>query len=226
MLLLTAAVAAFLVTHIGLSSTPLRDRLAARLGEKGFLGLYSLIALLTLTGMILAYNRAAPGTFLWVPGPGLRHLPLLLMPVAFVFLVAGVITPNPTGVGMAQVAGRDDAVRGILRITRHPVQWAIFTWAAAHILANGDLASVTFFGGFLLLSALGTRLIDAKLARQQGADWRRFAERTSNLPFAAIVGGRNRLALGELGWKPIVGGLVLYVVVLHSHALLFGAAPY
>ncbi len=226
MLLLATAVAVFLVTHIGLSSTPLRDRLVARLGERAYLGLYSLIALLSLIGMILAYNRVTPEVFLWLPGPGLRHLPLLLMPFVFVFLVAGVTTPNPTGVGMEQVAGRDDGVRGILRITRHPVQWAIFIWAAAHILANGDLASLIFFGGFLLLSALGARLIDAKLARQQGADWLRFAKQTSNVPFAAIVGGRNRLVVSELGWKPVVGGLVLYLVVLHFHAAWFGATPY
>ncbi|HUM92462.1 MAG TPA: NnrU family protein, partial [Candidatus Competibacter sp.] len=38
---------AFVVSHLGLSSTTVRSQLVGRLGEKGFLGLYSLVALLT-----------------------------------------------------------------------------------------------------------------------------------------------------------------------------------
>jgi uncharacterized membrane protein len=53
--------------------------------------------------------------------------------------------------------------------------WAIALWAAAHILARGDLASSIFFGGFLAVALLGTVLIDARKRAAFGADWRRFA---------------------------------------------------
>lgn len=225
MLQLTLAVLVFLATHIVLSSTPLRGRIVGRIGEKAFLGLYSLIALLAIVWMSIAYAQAPQYQHLWLPGPGLRHLPLLLMPLVFILLAAGLTAKNPTAVQGEDALDRQDAVQGILRITRHPVQWAIVLWAALHILANGDLASLVFFGGFLLLAAAGPLLIDRKLAAAQGARWERFAATTSNLPFAAVLQGRQRLALAEIGWRPVIIGLAVYALMLALHPWLFGASP-
>lgn len=225
-LVLCLSVAVFLITHIGLSSTPLRGAVVARIGENAFLGLYSLIALIALIWMCVAYSQVPYSVYLWLPGPGLRHLPLLIMPFAFIFLAAGVLTQNPTAVRMEDALGREDAVQGILRITRHPVQWAIILWSATHILVNGDLASVIFFGGFLVLSGAGTLLIDRKMAETAGQEWRNFAEATSNIPFAAILRGRNRLHFAEIGWSKVALGLVLYGVFLIIHPYLFGVTPY
>ncbi|MDQ2696964.1 MAG: NnrU family protein, partial [Pseudomonadota bacterium] len=172
-----------------------------------------------------AYAQAPQYQHLWLPGPGLRHLPLLLMPLVFILLAAGVTAKNPTAVKGEDALDRQDAVQGILRVTRHPVQWAILLWAALHILANGDLASLIFFGGFFILAAAGPFLIDRKLAAAQGARWERFAAATSNVPFAAILRGRQRLALAEIGWRPVVIGLAAYVLVLALHPWLFGASP-
>ena len=63
---LAAASLAFVGTHFALSH-PLRAPLVARIGEKGFLLLYSLVAFATLGWMILAF-RAAPSADL--PGSG------------------------------------------------------------------------------------------------------------------------------------------------------------
>ena len=52
------ASAAFLASHLGLSSTAVRSRLVDRLGEKGFQVLYSTVALLALGAMIAAYAHA------------------------------------------------------------------------------------------------------------------------------------------------------------------------
>jgi uncharacterized membrane protein len=71
--------------------------------------------------------------------------------------------------------------------------WAIMLWAAAHILARGDLKSLIFFGGFLALAALGTVLMDRRKEKAMTEDWRRFAAVTSNIPFVAIAQGRNRI---------------------------------
>jgi uncharacterized membrane protein len=119
-----------------------------------------------------------------------------------------------------------EPARGIVRVTRHPIMWAILLWAAVHILARGDLASLVFFGGFLAVAALGTVLMDARKAATLGADWQRFAAVTSNVPFAAIVGGRNRARFGEIGWKRVGVGLALYLVLLAAHPYLFGSRPY
>ena len=49
---------------------------------------------------------------------------------------------------------------------------------------------------------------------------------TSNVPFAAILAGRNQLRLAEIGWVKIGVGLAVYVVVLLAHPYLFGVRPY
>jgi uncharacterized membrane protein len=119
-----------------------------------------------------------------------------------------------------------EPARGVIRVTRHPVMWAIALWAAVHILARGDLASLVFFGGFLIVAALGTVLIDARKARTLGQDWTRFAAVTSSVPFGAIVAGRNRFVAAEIGWRVLLVALVAFVALLLAHPPLFGARPY
>ncbi len=218
---LSLATAVFVATHF-VPSTPLRAALAGKIGERAYLGLYIAVALATLVWMVNAYSRA-PIEPLW---PGLRLLPVIVMPFAFILLVCGVLSRNPTAVGQEKALKSEEAARGILRVTRHPVQWGILLWALAHLLARGDLKSAIFFGGFFLLSALGTLLIDARKARALGEDWKRYAGATSNVPLVAIVQGRNTFRAGEIGLvKPVIG-LILYGGFLLYHAWLFGAQPY
>jgi uncharacterized membrane protein len=152
-------------------------------------------------------------------------VPKILMPVAAVLLVGGFMVKNPTALGQesAARAGADaDALtRGVTRVTRHPFQWAVVLWAVAHLVANGDRVSVVFFGTFLALGLLGGVLIDRKKAARLGSDWTPFARVTSNLPFAAIVSGRNRLAWRELV-GPVLAGLATYVLLYWAHPWIAG----
>jgi uncharacterized membrane protein len=218
---LALATAAFLAAHY-VSSTPLRSRLVQALGENAYLGLYSLASFATLGWMIWAYARA-PLAPLW---PGLRLLPLALMPVALVLLACGLMSRNPSAVRQQAALRAPEAARGILRVTRHPVMWAFALWGLAHVLARGDAAALIFFGGFVLLALSGTLLIDARKAASLGEDWQRFAAATSNIPFGAVVAGRNAFRPGEIGWTKILTGLALYVALLLLHPYLFGARPY
>lgn len=218
---LVLATAAFAVTHFA-SSTPLRGTIAGALGERAWLGLYSLAAFATIGWMAWAYGKA-PFHPLW---PGLRLLPLAVMPVALLLLVAGLMTRNPSAVRQEGALKYAEPARGMIRVTRHPVMWSIMLWAASHILARGDLASLVFFGGFLLVAALGTFLIDARKARALGEDWKRFAAATSNVPFGAIAAGRNRFVAGEIRWRVVLIAAVAYVVLLAAHGPVFGTRPY
>ena len=219
------ASAAFFVSHLGLSSVAVRGGLVGRLGEKGFQGLYALVALLALGAMIAGYIQASHTVFLWLPGHGLRHLPLLIMPLALILIAGGVLAPNPSAVGMTGALDQVEPAQGVLRITRHPVMWGIGLWAAAHILANGDLASLLFFGGFLLTALGGAWHLDHRMAVDQGERWRRFAAITSYLPFAALLGGRQRWSWAELR-RPAAWGLGAFGLLLVLHPYLFGVRPY
>ncbi|HXF66381.1 MAG TPA: NnrU family protein [Burkholderiales bacterium] len=220
---LLLACAVFLATH-GVASTPLRARLVAALGERGYLGLYSAVALAALGWMILAYS-SAPYIALWQPG-ALRWLPAALMPLATTLVASGLMARNPALIGQEHALRAAEPARGILRVTRHPVMWGIALWAALHVAARGDLAALVFFGSFLALAAGGTALIDARRRAALGPVWERYAAATSNVPFAAILSRRNRLAPAEIGCKPLAAGLALYLALLAAHEPLIGARPY
>jgi uncharacterized membrane protein len=220
---LAVATLAFLGTHF-VSSTPLRGALVRTISERGYLGVYSLAAVAALGWMIWAYGRA-PLQPLWQI-PWLRLLPAVAMPPALVLIVSAYSTRNPTAIGQARVMRNSEPARGIVRVTRHPLMWGGMLWGAAHVLARGDLASLLFFGGFVVLAGIGTVLIDARKARTLGEDWQRFAAVTSNVPFGAIAGGRNRLVLGEIGWTRLGAGVAAYLLLLLAHPWLFGARAY
>jgi uncharacterized membrane protein len=215
---LVVATAVFLATHF-VTSTPLRPRLVRALGEWPYRGVYSAVALVTLVWMIVAY-AGAPREPLWT---GLRHLPLVVMPLAFILIASG-YARNPTMVGAEKLLRSDEPARGTIRITRHPIMWGIMLWAAAHILARGDVKSTIFFGGFLLLAALGSLSMDRR--KRASPDWQRFAAVSSHLPFVAIAQGRNRLVWREIGWARPLAGLIAFAIFFSLHPWLFGARPY
>ena len=213
---------AFCGSHVLLSSTGLRGSLRDQLGERGFLAVYSLTALVTFAWFLMAYAHA-PTILLWPRQMWMALVPIVVMPLATVLLVAGYTTPNPTAVGMERAARADDPAPGILRVTRHPVMWAIGLWAISHMIANGDLRSLLFFGAFAALSLGGTLLIDRKKRLALGSNWSRLAEVTSNLPFVALVTGRTRLRWRDISLLRLIAGLLLYAVLYNAHALIAGA---
>jgi len=215
---LALAAAAFIATHF-VTSTPLRPGLVRAMGEWPYRGLYSLIAAATLGWMIHGFVHA-PLEPLW---PGLKPLPSMLMPFAFVLLICG-YRLNPTAIGGERLLKSDEPARGMIRVTRHPIMWAIALWSGAHVLARGDLASFVFFGTFFAVAALGTLSIDRR--KRADPDWPRFAAATSNVPLLAIAQGRNRIVWQEIGWMRPVTGLVLFIAFFHLHPWLFGARPY
>ena len=209
MTMLVAATLAFLATHF-VSSTPLRPKLVAAMGEWPYRGLYSLVAFITLGLMIWAY-AAAPREQLWT---GFRQIAFVLMPVAFVLIVCG-YWRNPTMVGADKLLKSEDPARGMIRITRHPLMWGVMLWAVAHLLARGDLKGLIFFGSFLVLAVIGTLSMDAR--KKANPDWPRFAAVTSHVPFVAIAQGRNRIVWREIGWLRPAAGLVAFFAVLAFH---------
>lgn len=226
LILLLLATGAFVGVHIVLALPAVRAPMVARLGVKGFRGLYSLQSAILLVLTVLAY-RDASTLALWFL-PWANWLPILAMPVALWLLVGALSTRNPTAAGPAEntAPAPDMPLPLYTAITRHPMLWGILLWAIAHLLANGDLASLILFGGMAVLTVAGMWGIDAKKRANPAYDFASLAQRTSLIPFAATLAGRNRLAPRWGDAIRLAVSVVLYVGILHAHQAIFGVSPY
>jgi uncharacterized membrane protein len=190
------------------------------------MGLFSLASVAGLAWLGFAYamarNTAGDEVF-WSVTPATRWLQIVLQLLAMLLIVPGLTTPNPTSVRQEGSLDRVDVVRGMLRITRHPFLWGVAVWAIGHLIVKGDAASLVLFGSLLALALFGTASIDAKRRRTLGGKWQAFVAQTSNVPFAAIAAGRQRLDLGEIGWWRIVLGVLVWGALAWAHPYLFGA---
>ncbi len=223
--LLSLAAAGWIGVHVGIAGTRVRQAIAGRIGEVGFRGVFSLLSVATIAVLVMAYKRAraAGSTPLWVAPHWLGWVLVVLMAPAFVLLVGSVTVPNPTAVGGERAVGQEP--RGLLRVTRHPMLWSFAIWSGIHVVGNGDLVSLLFFGAFGVTALAGMPSIDAKLARRDPQGWARLRTVTSILPFAAMAARRNRLVAREVGWVAPFAGLALWVLLLALHPRLFGVAP-
>lgn len=224
---LLAAAAFFVLLHLLVSGTRVRDALTVRIGQGPYTGLFSLASVAGLAWLGFAYGQARGEPWnvaYWGVTPATRHIQLALQFVAFLLVVPGLTTPNPTSVRQEAVLDRPDAVKGMLRITRHPFLWGVALWALGHLLVNGDRSSIVLFGAMFALAVFGTASIDAKRKRALGPTWDAFANQTSNVPFGAIVSGRQALKVGEIGWWRIVLAVVIWAALAWAHPMFFGVA--
>ncbi len=107
-----------------------RRALAERYGEGPVKGAMAVVIVLSVVLMVVGYQRAA-FVNVWYPPLWTVHLNNLLMLLAVV-LFAGAAPKSP-----------------VRRFTRHPMLNGVKTWAVAHLIVNGDLASIVLFGGLL-----------------------------------------------------------------------------
>lgn len=214
------AALAFVGTHF-LLSHPLRAPLVARLGERGFLLLYSLISVLTLGWLVVAY-RAAPATAFWWPvGDGLWAVVSAVMLVASVLLMGSLVRNPALPTGGAAAAVPAEA-RGVYAITRHPMLWSFALWGVCHVAVYPMAANAVLAGSIVVLSLVGAALQDRKKERLQPGSWPAWEAKTSLWPFAAIATGRARF--GGFGGHALGGGLVVWLAATWAHMPLAGWA--
>ena len=132
-----------LVLFLGVHSTRVvaddwRTATIARVGEKPWKAVYSLLSIAGFVLLVIGYGiaRQSP-VVLYTPPVWTRHLAALLTIPSFVLLVAAYVPGN-----------------AIKRAVGHPMVAGVKIWAIAHLIANGTLADVLLFGGFLVWAVL------------------------------------------------------------------------
>jgi uncharacterized membrane protein len=138
MIWLILGVALWSFAHLMKRLTP---GLRARLGEGPGKGVVAVLLVLAIWAMVHGYG-AADYVELWSPPEFLRHINNLLMLIAVILVNLGFS-------------------RGVMRTKmRHPMLTSVKVWALAHLLVNGDLASLVLFGGLLAWAVVEVILIN------------------------------------------------------------------
>jgi uncharacterized membrane protein len=207
---LSLAVLSFVGSH-ELLSHPLRAPLVAKLGERGFLGLYSLVAFATL-GWAVAEYRGAPDTMLWLAPAWVWHAGAVVMLLASLLFVGSFVAPNPAmPMAGGMLAGQPEP-RGALRLTRHPMMWSFALWALVHAAVSGKAAAVILSAGIGGLALLGAAMQDRKKERLLGEAWAAWRARTAFVPF-----GRGA---AWPGWAAVIGGGLVFLAATWAHPYL------
>jgi uncharacterized membrane protein len=220
MLHLGVAGAVFVLIHRLISGGPLRAPLVRHLGERAFSGGFGLLSLLATVWLGLAYAAAhepGAGRTPWAGSPGVTLLVAVLQLGAMLLIVPGVLGPTPTMAGLGARLREADAVRGMLRISRHPFLWGVTIFCGAHLIVTADPPSLVLFGVLAFVALTGTLSIDAKRRRAFHEAWPPFAARTSNVPFAAIIAGRQRLCWREIGVWRVAAGVAAWGLLTLAH---------
>lgn len=181
MILMLAGLVLFVAIHILTARRKIGAAASAQLGTTTYRVIHGVVALAGV--LLIAYGygqwRAEGPAQLYDPPVGLRHLALLLMLIASIATVAALVPSH------------------LKAWLKFPFLVAIKTWALAHLLANGDAATVT-----LAVVILAWAVVMRIMAKRRGAP----------LPVAPAGWGGDIIA--------IVGGVVLYA------ALAFWFHPY
>ncbi len=184
-----------LLLFLGVHSTRLfaaqwRTRQVARIGLLPFKGAYALLSVIGLVLIVWGYGQARmEPIWLWVSPVWTRHLAALLMVPAFILLAA-------TYIPRTHIKAR----------IGHPMLLGVKFWAIAHLFANGTLADLLLFGGFLAWAVA----LFVVLRRR---------DRLDGVTYAAGRGAMDALA--------VVVGLVAWVIfAMGLHGVLIGVKPF
>jgi uncharacterized membrane protein len=187
MAVLIIGLALFLGIHsIALAAPDFRRRSVARMGEGPWKGLYAAVSAVGLVLIVYGFHLARQSpVVLYTPPEWMRYVTGLLMLPVFPLLIA------------AYLPGR------IKSAMKHPMLAAVKFWALGHLLANGSLADVLLFGGFLAWAVMDRISLKRRVQTVPGVSAGRFND--------AIA---------------VVLGLGIYVLfIAWAHMRLFGVSP-
>lgn len=219
------AIAAFLGSHFIPRLGGLREKLIARMGRLLYFSAYGVLSLGVLAWVIVAAGRA-PFVELWPQDPWMRWLPNLVMPLACVLVTCGIGLANPQTLGGARKPDFDFENPGFAALSRHPLLLALILWAAAHLVANGDLAHVVLFASFAAFPVVAIWGFDKKARRLLGTEADRFFAATSLFSPAPLF--RHRWLQQNARWLFLrtLMGLLIWITALYLHASVIGAWPF
>ena len=210
-------------SHIIGSTIPVRTYVIGRIGNLGFKGLYSLVALATFIPLCWVYfSHKHAGHLLFEPNYFLQLTTHILMLAAFFVLVQGLATPSPMTTQAELTGIFRPSAKGIQRVTRHPQNFAFALFGLSHLLVNPYVGDWIFFGGFIVYAVASAIHQDKRTLVTGPEQVKQFQTDTSAMPFYAILTGKQKLALQEYNTYGLVAAIIVSILLRLYHPVLFG----
>ena len=193
--ILVLGLALFLGAHVFVTLRTPRAALIKDIGEGRYKGLMALVSLagLVLIGYGFGQYRATGWIDVWSPPRWTYYITQILMWPASSFVVAAYTRGNSW------------------RALKHPMLVGVKTWAAAHLISNGDLGSIVLFGSFLAWAVYDR--ITLKHRSDPGAPAIPVGGHRNDT-IALVVGTLLFLALGFI-FHPLVVGVAVFGTPAH-----------
>ncbi len=208
------SVAVFLGAHIvpGL----LREKIVKQIGHRGYVIGFSILSTI-LFGWVIYEVLVAESFVLWDYQPWQAKLLVLVMLPTCILWACAILQPCPLSIG--RKTGFDPERPGINRFCRHPLLLGVFLWGMGHVIANGDLVALLFFGGSAIFALIGFSRMEKLRLRD-----------IPQSQHPAILSGTRRfspsgLLKGAIGLRDIVVGVLAYGVILIGHGHVIGINP-
>jgi uncharacterized membrane protein len=212
----------FAIAHSG--GAAVRPWAEKYIGPRLYRIIFALISLpLAVILIVYFFNHRYDGWQLWqVQGiPGVEALVWSLSAISFLFLYPA--TFNLLEIAAIQKPQVHLYETGIIRITRHPQMVGQVIWCVAHTLWLGTSFTLVTSIGLVLHHLFGVWHGDHRLSQRYGEAFTLLKQRTSIIPFQAIIDGRQSLNWEEF-FRPAYLGVVIFTGLLWwSHPLLLVA---
>ncbi|MEG3436072.1 NnrU family protein [Pannus brasiliensis CCIBt3594] len=202
----------FAIAHSGLAA--LRTRGEAIIGARLYRVLFALVSLPLATILIVYFfNHRYDGIVLWNARdlPGAREFVWILSAVSFFFLYPA--TFNLLEIAAIQKPQVHLYETGILRVCRHPQMVGQVIWCIAHTFWLGTSFTFLTSLGLIAHHLFAVWHGDRRLSARYGDAFLKVKERTSVIPFLAILDGRQTLVLSEF-IRPAYMGVSAFVLLL------------
>ncbi|MDY7021242.1 MAG: NnrU family protein [Cyanobacteriota bacterium] len=212
----------FAIAHSGLAA--LRPWGEEKIGPRLYRILFALVSLpLAVVLIIYFFNHRYDGVQLWQVQqyPVVKPIVWGLSALSFVFLY-------PATFNLLEIAAIDKPQvhlyeTGIIRITRHPQMVGQVIWCIAHTLWLGTSFTLVTSIGLVAHHLFAVWHGDKRLRDRYGEAFDAVRDRTSVIPFLAILQGRQTLQWSEFIRWSYLGVTVFIILLWQAHPLLIGA---
>jgi uncharacterized membrane protein len=180
LLALILACTAFVGSHFLMSHTA-RDAMIRVFGNGRYFLVYSLVSLLLLAWMILAFRAAPIGPNLW-DVENWHWIAASALTLIATVLYAGSMSGNPALPSPSADKHAAKKPHGVFLVTRHPMMWSFALWATAHILIAPRSAVLIFMISIIILALAGSWAQELKKTQVMGVEWESWLRKTSYFP--------------------------------------------